>query len=651
MHRSIPLIFVLFALMLTWPLVGALATHIPLGSESSGTVPFFNLWTVGWNAQRAADGWRGYWDAPIFYPSRGALSFSDPQPLTGPVALTIWQISPALAYNLILLTYLSMNGLAGYLLARVHHAGRLTAVLTGVLLQALPFVTHERGVLQLQPIFGPLLALAALWRLLERPSWRPALALGLALSATFLTSEYYFLFLIPVLVLQTAVNLPSLRRPAAWRMLALAGGIVLALSLPIALRQASYLRAMGFTRSEASIVRTAAHPLDYVRISPQLRLSARIQGSMAGSGQRLYPGTMLVVLAVTGGVVLLRRDNRSRRWGAAIVATAVLALAWSVGPRLELGGFRPFGWLYAAAPGLGWVRSPFRAAVFAQAALGLLAAGSLSALGRRWRLMPVLLVTLALIEVWPKPETLLKVPELDPTWSRTARTVGAQVVAHLPWAESRSASAFEDTATWMLQSLGTGTRSVNGYSGFFPATNSQLRHLTESFPSRSSLRALQAMGVDLIVHHGPLATAVRQELAVLQQEGLIGALIEGDREYLVTIVPTSNPASSYSGPWSLAVVASGQSLQVRALAIPPAAETFLYDYWATRLPMELMVEGSGQRWLTPFRPAGTALLFRGSGTRINQTWGLQLAPGRYHVILRLTTSADPIASSELEIDR
>jgi hypothetical protein len=43
---AIFLVFVLWSLALTYPLALQPASHIPLGDEKAGTVPFFNLWSL-----------------------------------------------------------------------------------------------------------------------------------------------------------------------------------------------------------------------------------------------------------------------------------------------------------------------------------------------------------------------------------------------------------------------------------------------------------------------------------------------------------------------------------------------------------------------------------------------------------------------------
>ena len=98
------ILLLIYPLMLTWPLATRALTDIPLGSEGAVTVPLFNLWTLGWNIKQIFTGFQGYWDAPIFWPALGAFAYSDTQLLAGWLAAPWWRLSPALAYNFVLLS-------------------------------------------------------------------------------------------------------------------------------------------------------------------------------------------------------------------------------------------------------------------------------------------------------------------------------------------------------------------------------------------------------------------------------------------------------------------------------------------------------------------------------------------------------------------
>ena len=63
-------LYLLVALVQTAPLAVHLRTSIPFGNDTVPTIARLNLWTLWWNADRLRHGYRGYWDAPIFYPER-----------------------------------------------------------------------------------------------------------------------------------------------------------------------------------------------------------------------------------------------------------------------------------------------------------------------------------------------------------------------------------------------------------------------------------------------------------------------------------------------------------------------------------------------------------------------------------------------------
>src|SRR4051812_4408241 len=190
-----------FSVVVTWPLVLWLDVGLPNGTETPGTVAYFNLWTLRWNQQQFGDLFRHYWDAPIFHPEPGAFALSEPQPLTGLVFTPISWITgnPVIAYNVILLLALTLNGIPAARLGRRLGAGQWPALLIGLLAQVLPFVHNELGVEQLAMVFPTLFLADAILAWAEKATWPRSIAIGGWLSATFLTCGYYGLFALIVL--------------------------------------------------------------------------------------------------------------------------------------------------------------------------------------------------------------------------------------------------------------------------------------------------------------------------------------------------------------------------------------------------------------------------------------------------------------------
>lgn len=611
MRRLMPLVFLLSALALTWPLALSLTTHLPQGSEPAATVPYLNLWTVGWNGQRLRAGLAGYWDAPIFHPTRGTLAFSDPQPLTALPAALLWPRAPALTYNLILLLYLTLTGITGFWLARSRGLARPLALAAGLFLQALPFLTHERGVLQLQPLFGPLLVVGLAWRTLEAPSLRRGLALGLAAAVTYLTSEYFALLALVAAGLALPFAVRGWRERRLWGALALAGGVAAAATLPVALPQARALAAQGFVRSEATLARTSARPVDYLRPSPRLRLEGLWPEVEGGSGQRLYPG--LAATALAGAGLLAAWRGGRRRWGVYLAALALVGGAMSLGPNLRLGTFAPYLWLHRL-PGLTWTRSPFRFALLVQLGLALLAVEAMARLGSRRLRWAVLAAVLVLAEWAPRPEPLAPLPEMNPGWAAALRRAGVRVVVHLPWAEGRAASAFEDTARWMVQSLPAGLRLVNGYSGFFPPMNNQLRDLLEGLAEPWGWEALRALGVEaVVVHEGALSARGAQALADGLAAGEIEALAAAGEASVYRLRGSAfRPVTAYSGPWRLELHAGTAGPVLEAFATGADPHVYVYVPGVTPPGWALELVGESEARRVEVEPRGTTLVYSGA---------------------------------------
>ena len=484
-HSLVGLIFLLLAGASTWPLARHLSTHLLIGSETTATVPYLNTWTIEWNLDRLADGYRDYWQAPIFYPAEGTFAFSDPQLATAWLAALFSGGSPAFTYNAVLLTMLALNGFAAYRLLRNLALTHFAAVAGGVLVLLLPFVTHERGVLHLLPLFAPLLALNALWGLSQEASLKRGLALGQWIGLSFLTSEQFGLLLVMLLIpLMLALGLH--RRTTLWPLAATALLAAL-LVTPLLLSQSQILEVQGFARSERSVAGGSASLADYVQVPSSLLLSEVVGQQDTRLG--LYPGLLLSLLAIVGF-----RHPQARRLRWPLLVLIGLAFLASLGLNIYLGDWQPYRLLWQHVPGFQHLRSPFRFAVWVQAGLVLLAAFAIDcwwAGKRRWLAAGAL--CLAALEIFPGPARLAPMP---PAVDLSA--VEAPAI-FLPYVQGSSASAYTQTTAWMLQAQPSRLTLVNGYSGYFPPQNSFLKAALAGFPDEESRQALIEIKVSSIL--------------------------------------------------------------------------------------------------------------------------------------------------------
>lgn len=490
-------LYAALAIVLTWPLASKLTTHLPIGAESSATVPLFNLWTLRWNAERLAEGYRDYWEAPIFHPTPGAFAFSEPQPLTGLLFTLFWRVSGSdvLAYNLVLLLALTLNGLAAAWMLRTFRLAPAPALLGGLLAVGLPFIANELGVLQLTMLWPLALTLGALARFAERPQVGRGIALGAAYAVTWLTCSNYGLMLTLVLPLMALPLIrPALLRPGAIAA-GLAGvGLAAVLTLPLLIPQSRLTD--GFTRSPRTIERLSAVPEDYLHLDQRTLGASHTPWLERESGwPRLYPGSGLLGLALLG---LAAR----KRWVIALGVGALITFALSLGLNVRLGEWQPYGQLREVVPGVDRFRSSFRFAILVQLCLlGLAGLGLHNAWrqGRWGRTVALGLVVWGLTETATLPARLARAPEQAPAWARWLAAQPAGVVVVVPFPADGSAWAYEGTVVAMLQAFTHQHPLVNGYSGFFPADYLRLRRTMAGFPNAETLRLLEQVGTRYVV--------------------------------------------------------------------------------------------------------------------------------------------------------
>ena len=242
-------LYALAALVQTAPLALHLTTSIPFGNDTVPTIARLNLWTLWWNSDRLVHGYRGYWQAPIFYPEPYSFVYSETQWLTGLVASPLWWITgnPALTYNVVVLVAFAPTGWAGCFLLRRLRIRFWPAVCGGLTMELLPTTADQSGVLQsivvLFPILMTLACLVGFGRTGLLPS---ALGIGIWMAASFHTSSNMALFFAPTILLGVLLVAGHRAiRPRAAFNLASATFLSAVLIAPIAVVQSRVLKTLN----------------------------------------------------------------------------------------------------------------------------------------------------------------------------------------------------------------------------------------------------------------------------------------------------------------------------------------------------------------------------------------------------------------------
>lgn len=533
-------LYIVVAMITTWPLVCSLDSRLVVGTEVARTVPMFNAWTIWWNADRALHGFGGYWDAPIFYPTMNTFAFSEPQPMTLVVAPLIWSgFGPVVAANVYLLLALVLNGWFAERLLRSLGCRWGIAVGGGVAMVLLPVVHWQIGVLQLVPLWAILWVFWVLLRVVDwgetarwfderegegegrvsqetgqsatysATHWRHrcrwllfGAEFGLAFSAVMMTCVHHALFLGLIL----CVVLPFLGRvwlrPATLGAFATAIVVVFLVCGPMLWHLREMTHQGDFTRPRDTVGQLSLIAKDFASVYGRTWVEAN--ESLGRPYWFMNPGWFKSVLAVVGiGFGLMaairlpqingRAGKRSWIWTRLMIAAVVASVAFSLGPHLQIGDWQPWWWVADWVPGFAQVRNVFRFGYFFQVFVVLLAAQGTHALlstggflGRKTVRYGVCLLALwAALDPWPPVLALADAPDLrkHEDWVQFLRNETLpgnprfeNAVFCIPVASASDVRDFEVTTEWMLLSSGHGKWLVNGYSGFFPASYFSIRN-------------------------------------------------------------------------------------------------------------------------------------------------------------------------------
>ncbi|MBN1966879.1 MAG: hypothetical protein JW910_19660, partial [Anaerolineae bacterium] len=342
-------IYLLAAVILTWPLARHLTTHAAGAGYGDAYEVIRHIW---WAREALLDGHNPFAQTLLVYPDgfTSWLQWSHPLQYLFPT-LPALVVSPLTAFNLAILIVLALNGLAAYWLG-MHLAGRnvLAALLGGLVFLAFPAVqghlsVGHLGIVTLWPV--PLFALC-LWRIERKGAgWRTAAWGGLwfALAALANVSQPVYV-LLPLLLFYGLYALlwdraRLVERGAAWgrqpwlRVIGMvAFGCALLLPFYLPLLTESGQDELGDV-AETGRVAFSTDPLGFLSPSPF--------GPLGDAG--LVPGYARDVLATNSAEgsaylglvalalasVALARRSEARPW----LVIALGAMLFSLGPLLK----------------------------------------------------------------------------------------------------------------------------------------------------------------------------------------------------------------------------------------------------------------------------------------------------------------------------
>jgi len=513
--------FMVIAVALTFPDLTRFRTFIP-GDSGDGLL---TLWIIRTVETSVPHGWNALWNAPIFYPAPNTFAYSD---TLLPVAIVHWPLRLVLgdvaALNVISLSAWTLSSWSSYRLARrfvAHWGAAFVAALAYT--YAVTRLVHQ---LHLQLVIGGALVplvLLLLLRLLDTPTYRRGIELGLAFAALTLTASYYGAMMGIVVAIVCAgwlLTVPRGERRRSLASLAAAVGVVAVLVLPIGvqyvrLQQHSEFR-RGFDPTAAAHLDDflAAGPTSYVlghvpQVAPRSHTGGRTIEN------RLFPGMIALGFGVIGAVALAREARRKGLRGGRPRTLMLVSIAGATCLVLSFGDwfrfhghrvFLPFVVFRHLVPGFAGIRAVSRLALAADLALVLCAAVGVDVLLARLRWRTGVLVAVVLAGVVCAEAALglyfVRVPtSRDDGGVDVALRARAQgVVLELPISGiARGVLWPYVEAPRQLLAVHDGDPRVNGYSGFEPKGFDDEAAKLDAFPEPVALAEARRLEVRYVV--------------------------------------------------------------------------------------------------------------------------------------------------------
>ena len=481
------LVFVLVCwAVMTWPQVTGMNRLVFDQGD-----PLMKVWQLSWVAHQLTQAPLRLYDANIFYPESGTLAYTDAMIAPSLVAAPfLWLGVPAvLAFNLLMAAGMILSGVAMFALVRRLTGCWQAAVFAGLAFAFLPYRFNHYAHLELQFTWGVPLGLWALHRVLETGKRRDGLLVGLAVGLQAACSLYYGAFLGTYVLVVGLVLWRGSPRPAESARALAAGALLAGLcALVVVLPYVTNRRSVG-ERSMIDVRVYSATPANYLAPDGNNRLYHEALGRFGEHEKRLFPGFLLVGLALVG-VRPLRSVPRL-----AYLAGALLAFDASLGAN----GF-VYRVLFNLVPAFRGFRVPAR--------FGLLTATSLVVLagyGVTWilarlqtRAVRTVLATsfavVMLFEYRSFPLPLIAVPGAPLAVSQWLAMQPPTVIAELPVTD-------EDDFWYMYESRFHWQKLLNGQSGFFPPWYNDFQRHANQFPDAESIAYLQSRGVRHVVLH------------------------------------------------------------------------------------------------------------------------------------------------------
>ena len=484
------------AVVMTWPLAAGIG-H--LGRTQNTGDGRFSVWNIAWVAHALSTDPIDLFDANIFYPHRRTLAFSESNVGPGLVAVPVWVAThnPFATHNVVLLLAFATSVAGAWLLARRLTGDPAAAATAAVLFGFCPYVFSHTAHIQLLMSAGIPICLLLFHKLIDAPTPRRGVVLGVGLAAQALSCAYYGIsagLTIGLAVLFLAWSRRMWSDMRFWVAIVIAAALSIALVLPFFVPYLEIQRESGFARSLQDASRWSAFLRSYLVSGAHAH---RWMLPLIGNANQavLFPGFLSLALGTFGFVMAWRRGaarTASARFShdrEILVLYGVIAIVtlWaSLGPRAGL-----YTVLYWTIPVFSFLRAPERMGIVVALCLAIFSAFGVRELRRRYpahaSAIAVAACAAAMLELNSVPFDWR--PDSIPAPYQALARMPRGPVAEFPFYDLRS--DFHIHTRYMLNSTTHWQPLLNGYSDFIPPDFRTLATTLATFPSRESFNALR----------------------------------------------------------------------------------------------------------------------------------------------------------------
>ncbi len=370
--RELMIAFVGFA-------IAAIVMTLPLWQHPTRRLPsdlvdtLLNTWIIGWDADRLRHGLVGLWDAPIYYPYRNTLAFSENLLGIAVLVAPVYWITgnPILTYNVELIVSFAIAGVGMYLLATSLTRSRRSGVIAAAFYAFCSFRFIELSHIQFIATGWLPIALYGLHRYFStgRRGYLGTFGVGCALQALSNSYVAYFMALPIASVALDGLRRERTRRARRLAELAVAAATIVVALAPVGLRYSRVRSDYGHVRRLAELEEGSADVRSYFIGRSSMGVWRWLRAGEPGEAEKdLFPGVVAIVLAAIAlGHLRGRRDDVAR-WVSVYGLIAVAALVLSLGPHVRVWGHLvtthgPYDWLLRVVPGMNGMRVPARFAI------------------------------------------------------------------------------------------------------------------------------------------------------------------------------------------------------------------------------------------------------------------------------------------------